>query len=472
MAMDSIVSTLGAGSGIDTRTLIDQLVAAEKSTKTTPLNTKAAALDARISALGQVKSALQGIATSLATRVSSGALGLVPASTDSAATIVRQGNGPAAAFVSTLTVTRLATAQALTAPALTAADAPVGLGTLTLSFGTRTDLGGGAFGFAAGATAPVDITITAANNSLAGLRDAINAAGAGVTASIVANAGNATLSLRGSDGAAQAFIVSAAEDAASPGLARFAYTPGARPMTLAAAAGDAELRLDGIAVTRSSNVIDDLVAGTRITLKKADAATTVTLSAARDGDELSSTLSDFASTLGAMRGLIADFRKGASGTDAAGALVNDATARAIDQRIASLATTPFSEANGLSLRDLGLSVARDGSVSFDATRFAALSPTRYADAEALLKALAAPALSTRPNRLQSIADLATPATTGLTRQRSAVTRDLTTVDTRLATYRANLVRQYAAMDKLVAATKAVEAQLDQQIAAWNNQKSY
>jgi flagellar hook-associated protein 2 len=471
--MDSIVSTLGAGSGIDTKTLIDQLVAVERTAKTTPLNTRATALDARISALGQLRSALQGIASSLDTRVKSGALGLAPASSDAAAiAIARQGDGPAAAFSNSITVNRLATAQRLTGPALAAGDAPVGLGTLTLSFGTRTDLGGGGFSFAGGAAAPVDIAITAANNSLTGLRDAINAANAGVTATVIANAGSATLSLRGSDGAEQAFILSAAEDPASPGLARFAYTPGNPAMTLATAAGDADLSVDGIAVTRSSNVIDDLIAGTRLTLKKADAAAVVTVSAARDGAELASTLSDFASTLGAMRSLIGDYRKSATGTDAAGALVNDATARAIDLRIANLATTPFAEANGLALRDLGISVARDGSVSFDAARFARLSPTRYADAEAVLRALAAPALSTQPNRLQSIAGLVTPAATGLNRQRSTVTRDLATVDTRLATYRANLVRQYAAMDRLVAASKAVGAQLDQQIAAWNNQKNY
>ena len=123
-------------------------------------------------------------------------------------------------------------------------------------------------------------------------------------------------------------------------------------------------------------------------------------------------------------------------------------------------------ANGLSLRDLGISVSRSGAVEFDAARFAALSPTRYADAEALLKSLALPALSTQPNRLQSIADLVTPATAGLARQRTAVTSELAKIDTRLATYRTTLTRQYAAMDKLVAASKAVAAQLDQQISAW------
>ena len=468
--MDSILSTLGAGSGIDTKLVIDQLVAADKAARTTPLNTRAAALDARISALGQVRSALQGIAASLDSRVRSGTLGLLPASSSAAnVAIERFGSGPAAAFVSNITVNRLAAAQQLNAAPLAAADAPVGLGTLTIAFGTRTDLGGGDFSFAGGGAAAVDIVIDASNNSLAGLRDAINRAGAGVTATIVSNAGSATISLRGADGAANGFILSAAPAPGDTGLSRFGYTPGARVMSLASTAADADLSVDGIAVQRASNSIDDLVAGTRIRLVKADPAATTVISASRDGAQLSATIGDFATTLGAMRSLIGDFRKGATGTDAAGALANDATVRAMDQRIAALVTAPVAEANGLRLRDLGVNITRAGDISFDAARFAALSPTRYGDAEALLRSLAAPALSTRPNRLQSIAELATPASAGFSRQRTGVTAELAKVDIRLATYRTQLTRQYAAMDRLVAASRAVGTQLDQQIAAWNNQ---
>ena len=470
--MVDIVSSLNAGAGFDTRALIDELVAAERSAKTTPLNTRATALDARISALAQVRSSLQGVATSLGTRLASGALGLVPASSDSASiAISRLGTGPTSAFVGNVTVNRLASAQQLTAAPLASADAPVGLGTLTIaSFGRRSDTGGG-FSFSAGSAAAVDIVVDAGNNSLSGLRDAINKASTGVTASIVANAGSATLSLRGSDGADQAFIISAAPAAGDTGLQRFAYTPGSPTLALATQAGDAELSVDGIAVTRSSNVIDDLFAGARLVLRKADPAAKMIVSAARDTTELAATVSDLAGTLTAMRALLGDLRKGASGDTAAGALANDATARTIDQRLAALVAAPNVAANGLRLRDLGISVARDGSLSYDAARLAALPAARLGDAETLLKALAAPALSTQPGRLQSIADLATPASDGLTRQRQAVTRDLATADTRLATYRTTLTRQYAAMNALVAASKAVGTQLDQQIAAWNNQKN-
>ena len=235
--MDSIVSTLGAGSGIDTKLLIDQLVAAERAAKTTPLTTRQTSLDARISALGQVKAALQGIGSSLNARVTSGALGLVPQSSSAAnVTIERFGTGPTSAFVANVTVNALASSQSLTAPALAAGDAPVGMGTLTMAFGTRTDLGAGEFSFTGGSAPGFDVVIDATNNTLVGLRDAINRAsgisGSGISASIVSNSGSATLSVRGADGAAQSFIISAAPAAGDSGLSRFSYTPGSRAMAL------------------------------------------------------------------------------------------------------------------------------------------------------------------------------------------------------------------------------------------------
>lgn len=461
--MTSIISTLGAGSGIDTKTLIDGLVTADREARTTPLTARSDALTARISALGQVRSSLQTIASSLAARVSSGALGLIPASSDAGIAIERRGAGPAAAFSSAVSVTAIAASQRLVAAPLASAAATVGEGVLTIGFGRRTELGGGAFSFAAGPTPSLDITITASNNSLSGLRDAINAAGSGMTASIVSNAGAATLAIRGPDGADNAFVISAAEAPGQPGLARFAHTPGNMPMTAQLRAADAELTVDGIAVTRASNIIDDLIPGVRLRLARPVVA--ATLSAARDSSALSTTVSDFASTLSAMRGLLADLRKGASGEDPAGALAGDATARSIDQRLSALIAKPIAAANGLRLRDLGVSVSRSGSVTFDADRFAQLPAARQGDAEAVLRTLSGSSFS-GPNALQAIAEIVNPASTGLARRKDGVAADLAKVEARLADYRTTLTRQYAAMDRLVAASKAVGTQLDTQIKIW------
>lgn len=461
--MNSIISTLNAGSGIDTRALIDQLVSADREARTAPLTLRGDALTARISALGQVRSSLQTIASSLAARVSSGVLGLIPASSDSAITIERRGSGPSITFSSAISVTALAAGQRLVAAPLASAAAPVGEGVLTIGFGRRTDLGGGDFSFAAGPLPSLDITITAANNSLTGLRDAINASASGISASIVSNAGSATLSIRGPDGADRAFVISAAETPGQPGLARFAHAPGNTPMTMQGQAADAELTFDGIAVTRASNVIDDLVPGVRLRLGRPVAA--ATLSAARDSSALATTVGDFASTLSAMRGLLADFRKGASGDDPAGPLAGDTTARSVDQRLTSLISTPIAAANGLRLRDLGVSVTRSGGVTFDADRLAQLPAGRQGDAETVLRTLSGSSFS-GPNALQSIAEVVTPVTTGLDRRKAGITADIAKVEARLADYRTLLTRQYAAMDRLVAASKAVGTQLDTQIRMW------
>ena len=99
--MASIVSSLGVGTGIDTRALIDSLVDTDRQARTKPLTRRQEALTAQISALGQVQSALQGIASSLSGRVTSGVLGLQPASSDVAMLAVeRRGTGPLNAFSS------------------------------------------------------------------------------------------------------------------------------------------------------------------------------------------------------------------------------------------------------------------------------------------------------------------------------------------------------------------------------------
>lgn len=463
MASNPLIA-FGSGSGLDSRAIVDSLVSAERSNRSQPVTRRVEALTARISALGQLQSALTGIATSLDTRVRSGELGLQVTSSDGAVAVERLGNGPAAALVNGISVNRLAAGQRLNSPVFTSTTDPVGLGTLTIIAGRRTPDGNGSFSFAAGPQPSVNIIITAQNNSLAGLARAINDSSAGVTASIVASAGSATLVLRGAEGAQNAFIISAAPSGGPPGLERFNHTPGAEAATLGEAARDAELLMDGVAVTRPANRIDDLIPGARLTLRRENASAVI--SAARDGSALSGALADFAGTLQAMRQLIGDFRKPAAGGEAAGPLATDATARRIDQQLLRLVTTPIAEANGLRLSDLGVNVLRDGTISVNAARLADLPPTRLGDAEALLREVAGPARADRPNRLQSISANVGTATTGLSRQRDGATAELARIDQRVEAMRLVLTRQFAAMDNSVGQSRAAAQQLTQLMDMW------
>jgi flagellar hook-associated protein 2 len=461
----NVLTAFNAGSGLDSRALVDGLVKVERDTRAKPITTKLEALSARISALGQLRSALTGIATSLDSRVRSGELGLQLASSDAAIAVERAGLGPTGAVASGVVVNRLAVGQRLNSVALASGSDPVGLGTLSLQFGKRTPVSGGGFSFAAGTRPSVNVTITAENNTLAGLAKAINDSGAGVTASIIASAGSATLVLRGPEGADNGFIISAAATGDPPGLERFNHTPGAETMVLGEAAQDAELVVDGVAITRGTNRIEDVIPGARLSLKRTTSAG-VAITAARDGAAISGALADFVGTLQAMRQLIGDFRRPSKDGEAAGPLLNDPTARALDQRITRLVTEPVSQANGLRLSDLGVGIQRDGTITVDTARLANLPATRLGDAEALLRELSGAASPTRPNRLQSIAQLAVTASDGLNRQRERANADLEKVERAAEVQRALLTRQFAAMDRAVAQSRAVQVQLDQQIAMW------
>jgi flagellar hook-associated protein 2 len=84
----------------------------------------------------------------------------------------------------------------------------------------------------------------------------------------------------------------------------------------------------------------------------------------------------------------------------------------------------------------------------------------------LLRELSGAASPTRPNRLQSIAQLAVTASEGLTRQRDRANQDLEKVSRAADVQRILLTRQFAAMDRAVAQSRATQVQLDQQIAFW------
>ena len=79
----SIISTLNAGSGIDTATLITQLTAAQRSGLEDPITAKQTANTAQISAVGSISSDLSAFSTSLNTLLDGGTLYTQPTSSDS-----------------------------------------------------------------------------------------------------------------------------------------------------------------------------------------------------------------------------------------------------------------------------------------------------------------------------------------------------------------------------------------------------
>jgi len=257
------VSSLGVGSGLDASTIITKLMAVEGQ-PLTDLKKQEADLRSKVSLFGQVQSLFGDLQTAANTLKSTSLWKQTLASSDNSAAVgVSTGSGAVAGNYA-VAVSQLANRQTVTSSVFASSTTAMTPGTLTIELGQWT--GTPASGFTAkAATTPVTITLGAGDDlSLAGLRDKINAAGAGVTASIVTDNSGARLSIRSSaTGAVNGFRLTGTD-----GLTGFAYDATvASPMSLNQAAQDAQATINGIAVTSSSNTLSNVVDGVTLTLQ-------------------------------------------------------------------------------------------------------------------------------------------------------------------------------------------------------------
>ncbi|MBA4354539.1 MAG: hypothetical protein C0409_07585, partial [Novosphingobium sp.] len=134
-ATAQIVSSLGAGSGINTSQLAEQLAAAQFATRIDQLAARNEKLTAQISSASNLKSLMSTLSSSVGTLIRTGELAVTPSITNASVAAVTKGTATGSGSYS-LEVTSLANAQKLTTPAYPASTSTVGSGTLTLRFGT------------------------------------------------------------------------------------------------------------------------------------------------------------------------------------------------------------------------------------------------------------------------------------------------------------------------------------------------
>jgi flagellar hook-associated protein 2 len=341
----SIGFALGAGSGLDVRALVDDLAAAAKGPKEALIAQREKVNEARVSTLAQVSGAIDSFASALSSLISGGTLYSQPSVSDpsvftaSAVPGARLGDLSAA-----IEVTQLARAQTLSSEPLAGASAPVGEGDLTIVT----------------ASGSFTVTITAANDSLTGLAKAINDENAGVTASVV----GARLVVKGGTGDAKAFTLSVPGGTAS-GLERFASAG----MTLAQAAQDAILFVDGVEIHRAANSFSDLIPGVQIDLKSAKPGTPVSVGVTRPIAAIGQAVQDFVTAYNELAAMIAEATKaGVAGE--AGALRGDVGLREMQRQLAQLPTMVLSSTGQgpRTLAEIGVRTNRDGTLSVNPSR--------------------------------------------------------------------------------------------------------
>lgn len=467
---ESIAVTLGVGSGIDTKALVTSLVNAQFAAKTQALTARKETLAAQISALSQLRSGLTGFSTALTNLVSGGSLSTQPVSSDTSVLGVSLLPGANLNGLSaSVEVRQLATAQVVSSASVADKTAAFGKGTLTITLGTMAyDAGGVPTGITpkAGAT-PVTVTIGDGQNSLEGIASAINAAKAGVTATVITDSTGSRLSIKGATGAEQGFTVDVAEDASAPGLSALAFNSGAQPMTLNGRSQDAKVALDGVEVLRASNSFSDLIPGVKLDLVKAAPGQTIALTTSRPTASLAQAVNDFVATYNELIGVLKTETALESGVLRADTGVKD-----MARQMRELTSRNLFETGAIgdpkTLAQLGVSTNRDGTLSVNATTLQAALTNSGAAVERILTVGLPAAMRQVSLALTASTGGLNASQTGYTRLQSSIAKEEEKIELDTATLRERLTRQFAGMDARVSAYKATQSFLDQQIKSWTN----
>lgn len=467
MAVDSITKTLGAGSGIDTGALVTSLVEAQFAAKTAALKTRGEKLTAQVSSIAKLRSAITGFDAALSSLIAGGTLASrLSSSNEAVIKAVATAGADLSQLKTDVSVQQLAAAQVSSTDLAMPRDAGFRTGTLTLQLGRDTGANGPATGFAPTGAA-IDIRIDAADATLGGVAAKINAANAGVTASVVDDGNGVRLVLRGAMGAERAFELTAVDDDGAQGasLAGLAVGRSAFATSTGTRAQDAIVQVDGVRYTRSSNTLEGVVSGATLTL---GAVGNASLSVTRPTASLSQAVNDVVATYNEMLAVVKEASDPVTGT-----LRGDPAVGVLARSLRTLTTTMLGTSTVAgaprTLADLGVATARDGTLSVDSKRLATALAGFPNAVESMFAAGGGLGAA-----LSGIASAATDRRTGLDAATTRYTRDLGTLskaqddlsDRRDQT-RTRLTRQFASMDARVAAYKSTQTFLQGQIDAWN-----
>ncbi len=371
-----MLSSPGIGSGLDVSGIISKLMEVEQR-PLTQLNTKEAKQQAQLSAFGSLKSALSSFQDSVKALAKPSLFNGFKATLADTTLATVSTSSSAVAGTHQIEVQSLAQAQKIKSETFATTDTVIGSGSLTIEFGTYSE---GIFTANAEKIAKT-ITIDPAKSTLADIRNTINEANAGVTASIVNDGSGNRLVISSKDsGLANALKISVNDTDGNhtdnAGLSKLAFdasADGVGNMTETVAAQNAVMVVDGIKVEKSSNTISDALEGVTFNLLKANPDTSTTLTIEKDKSSTEAAVKALVTTYNELEKTIGNLSRYDAANKQAAVLTGDSTVRMIQSRVRALLNGSQSAAGGISsLSELGISFQKDGTLALDNSKLSAV----------------------------------------------------------------------------------------------------
>lgn len=373
------VSSVSTGGVLDVNGLVSQLMAVE-SRPFVAMQDKEKAITAQISAYGTLSGAVGAFQTTVTALADSSKYKVANATSSEATVLTASAGKDTVKGNYSVNVTQLAQAQTITAAGQESTSALIGSGAstvLTFDFGSVTG-GTLADGKYTGSTFDLDaaraartVTIDGSNNSLQGIRDAINKAGIGVTASIISDGSdkpNRLVLTSDKSGETSSMRVSVAGDQALSDL--LSYAPnGTQNMTQSNAGQNAKLTVNGVAITSQTNSVDNAVPGVTMSVLKIG---TSSVGVSMDTSGIKTALTNFVkaynelnTTINGLTAVTPDLKQGAARTG--GPLVGDSTTNTLQSSLRKLfgSSVPGLDSTVTSLSQLGVAFQKDGTLKLD-----------------------------------------------------------------------------------------------------------
>ena len=451
----------GIGSGIDIDSIVAGMVAAERAPKESQLATLEKKTTTQITAVGALKGAISEFQTALGALNKPDLFQARSASSSKSDLVGVTAGTTAGAGSYQVEVKSLASSSKVALAAVSnTADAPARFakGALQISLGVPGD---------PPSSESFSVNIDDSNNTLSGMRDAINAAGKdmGVSATIVTDEHGSRLVLTSTKtGAGRDITVSATDagplESGQLSLSTLAFDgsasgTGAGPRILSTAQS-AELYVDGLKVVSESNKVSGAIDGVTLDLKaKTPVGEPLTIGVSEDKAGVKKQIQSFVDSYNKLIGVInAQTKVTSVGEDKApvtGALVGDATARSLLNTIRNELVNVQGDGAIRALTDIGITTQKDGTLAIDSTKLDKAMANNFAELPALFTGQQG--LATRlDNKLKPYTE-----TGGILEQRNkAMTETISKIDDqkedltrRIASLQERLYKQFNAMDTLV-----------------------
>ncbi|MFW5443923.1 MAG: flagellar filament capping protein FliD [Methylococcaceae bacterium] len=371
------ISTAGIGSGIDIPGLVGNLIEAERAPAEKRFDKQEVDLQAKLSAYGSLKSALSSFQGSLSGLKFASTFNDVTTESSDEDVVTASGSSIAKPGNYALEVTNIAQAHSMSSKSFTESTSPVGTGSLTFEFGHFD----GAF-VSNSDKASKTVTIDSDDNSLQGIRDAVNAADIGVTASLVNDGSGFKLLFTSDDtGKENGLKVSVADtsdasDTDDSGLSQLAFDPDPAAaadshMTENLAAKDAAFTLNGLSITSASNEVSTAVSGITLSLKGAtQVGTPVNVTIAKNDSKITEGITEFVGKFNELVDTLKQLSNYDSSNNQAGPLLGDSAVRSVESQLRKMigASSIGADGNISSMATVGITTDRTGKLSFDASK--------------------------------------------------------------------------------------------------------